>query len=211
MDHVLAGIKQSQARVSPLPKPRLQAGEFTTLSLQAYDPDVHLSLGDLALDSHTNPTLARVRIKQSKTDPFRHGVDIYLGDTGEHLCPVQALIQFLAFCLLGVGPLFRFQSGAPLTRSALVSHLQSALRHIGIDSSPFTGHSFRIGTATTAAARGLEDSLIQSLGRWKSAAYLAYIKIPCQQLASVSSLLASSGATSSTHQSLSSAPSASLP
>ena len=41
-------------------------------------------------------------------------------------------------------------------------------------------------------------------GRWKSVAYLVYIKIHHQQLAPVSSLLASSGATSSTHQSLSS-------
>ena len=138
------GIKRSQARVSPPPKPRLpvipdtlrclkpvwcstpanpdlimlwaaactgffgflRAGEFTTPSLQAYNPDVHLSLGDLVLDSHTNPTLVRVRIKQSKTDPFRHGVNIYLGTTVKDLCPVQALIQFLAFCLLGTGPLF---------------------------------------------------------------------------------------------------------
>ena len=44
-----------------------------------------------------------------------------------------------------MGPLFQFQSGTPLTTSALVSHLQSTLCHIGIDSSPFTGHSFCIG------------------------------------------------------------------
>ena len=40
--------------------------------------------------------------------------------------------------------------------------------------------------ATGPGTIGVEDSLIQTLGRWKSAAYLAYIKIPRQQLASVS-------------------------
>ena len=29
------------------------------------------------------------------------------------------------------------------------------------------GYSFRIGAASTAAPRGLEDSTIQTLGRWK--------------------------------------------
>ena len=35
----------------------LRAGEFTVPSPEAYDPEVHLNLGDLALDSHTHPTL----------------------------------------------------------------------------------------------------------------------------------------------------------
>ena len=34
------------------------------------DPEVHLSLSDLAMDSHSAPSLVRLRIKQSKTDSF---------------------------------------------------------------------------------------------------------------------------------------------
>ena len=52
--------------------------------------------------------------------------------------------------------------------------------------------SFRIGSATTAAACGIEDSLIQTLGHWKSAAYLRYIRIPREQLANLSVVLAKS-------------------
>ncbi len=51
-----------------------------------YEPDVHLSFEDLASDHPSSP---KVRIKASKTDPCRRGVDIYLGRTDTDLCPVQ--------------------------------------------------------------------------------------------------------------------------
>ena len=35
----------------------LRAGEFTVPSPATYDPEVHLNLADLALDSHSNPTV----------------------------------------------------------------------------------------------------------------------------------------------------------
>ena len=34
----------------------------------------------------------------------------------------------------------------------------------------------------TAASRGVEDAIIKTLGRWKSLAYLEYVKIPRDQL-----------------------------
>ena len=71
-----------------------------------------------------------------------------------------------------------------------MTYVQAALKMAGISPEAYTGHSFRIGAATTAAKCGIEeDSLIQTLGRWKSTAYLAYIKIPPQQLATVGRLL----------------------
>ena len=167
----------------------LRAGEFTVPTAGAYDKDIHLSLGDLATDSHSSPSLFRVRIKQSKTDPFRQGADIYLGSTSAAICPVQALLTYLEKRGPSPGPLFRFESGVPLTRAALVVHLHSALQQSGFDAVSYNGHSFRIGAATTAAKCGIEDSMIQTLGRWKSAAYLAYIKIPPQQLTSISTQL----------------------
>ena len=57
----------------------LRAGEFTVPTAQGYDPEVHLSLTDVAIDSHTTPSVVHLRIKQSKTDPLRQGVDISWG------------------------------------------------------------------------------------------------------------------------------------
>ena len=168
-------------------------GEFTTPSQQAYNPEVHLSVGDIAIESYTNPSMICLRIKQSKTDPFRQGVDIYMGRTEVEVCPVQAMVNYLAKRNPNPGALFLTKTSSPLTHSTLVSNLQMTLRHTRVQEeelSKFNGHSLRIGAATTAAKQGLEDSLIQTLGCWKSAAYKLYIKIPRSQLAEVSRTLA---------------------
>ena len=137
----------------------LRAGEFTVPSPGAYDPDTHLNLNDLAIDNHSNLASVRLRIKQSKMDPFRQGIDIFLGMT---------VIQYIGLWSPGPGPLFILNSGTPLTRGYLVTQLQVAVRKAGMDDSSYNGHSFCIGAATTAAQWGLQDSLIQTLGRRRS-------------------------------------------
>ena len=42
--------------------------------------------------------------------------------------------------------------------------------------SGYSGHSFRIGAATSAALGGLSVSEIQTLGRWKAMAVNLYIR-----------------------------------
>ena len=61
--------------------------------------------------------------------------------------------------------------------------VKKALESAGVNASEFNGHSFRIGVASAAAARSMEDCLIKTLGRWESNAYQRYIKIPRQELA----------------------------
>ena len=67
--------------------------------------------------------------------------------------------------------------------------LKGCLTWAGFDHSKFNSHSFRIGAATTAAAKGLEDCIIKTLGRWESAAYLKYVKILREQLLSYTRML----------------------
>lgn len=44
------------------------------------------------------------------------------------------------------------------------------------------GHSFRIGAATTATKKGIQDSLIRTLDHWESMAYQLYVTTPHEQL-----------------------------
>ena len=166
----------------------LRVGEFTVPSQSSYDPQVHLSLSDLSFDDHMAPTVVCLRIKQSKTDPFRQGIDVFVGATRKAVCPVDTLLLYLEVRSSTAGLLFIHADGIPLTRASLVSRLKQALCQVGIQPDTFNRHSFRIGA--TAAQGGVEDSLIQTLGRWKSDAYKLYIKIPRALLAEVSRSLA---------------------
>ena len=168
----------------------LRAGEVCTPSGASYDPSWHLCVQDLALDSHINPTKLFVTIKASKTDPFRQGSTVTLGKTDRLLCPISAILPYVAVRGSEAGPLFRFQDGSFLTRDTFVKGVRHLLMAAGIDPLPYFGHSFRIGAATTAAQAGMDAALIQTLGRWKSSAYQLYIRIPRDSLASVSTALA---------------------
>ena len=130
----------------------------------------------------------RVHIKSSKTDPFRVGCVIYVGRGNSIICPVAALGNFLALRGPSPGPLFCFANGRPLTRQRLSSMVQSILHSAGYHGS-YSGHSFWIGTATTAAARGVPNHLIKTLGWWSSDAYQRYIRTPIGILTHVSSQL----------------------
>ena len=76
-----------------------------------------------------------------------------------------------------------------LTRQRLVQAVKEALQREGVEQSKYNGHSFRIGAATTAAVNCLKDSIIKILRRWKNMAYLRYVRIPRDELASYSKLL----------------------
>ena len=70
-----------------------RAGEFMVNC--AFDPSIHLTIQDLQVDAEVNPSSLRVRIKSSKTDPFRQGCFIYLGRGQTSLCPISAILAYL--------------------------------------------------------------------------------------------------------------------
>ncbi len=168
----------------------LRSGEVTVASRSRYDPEAHLSEGDVRLGAGSPPQMVQVHLKSSKTDPFRRGVTVCLGRTGNILCPVNAIAAYLVARGREAGPFFTFSSGAPLSRESLVRWVRAALGAAGMDATKYSGHSFRIGAATTAALVGIEDSLIKTLGRWESAAYLLYVRVPREKLTAVAGKMA---------------------
>ena len=62
-------------------------------------------------------------------------------------------------------PLFLLADGMVLTHFKFVTSLQCLLTKVGLQAELYAGYSFRIGAAMTAAAAGLQDWLIQAMGR----------------------------------------------
>ena len=170
----------------------LRVGEFTCPTVNSFDGNIHLSPADISVDCSSAPSMLFVRLKQSKTDQLRQGVTIVLGKSEQFpLCPLSAVLSYLVVRGSATGPLFTWKNGLFLTRENFVAAVRKALETAGVDASDFNGHSFRIGAATTAASRGMEDSMIKTLGRWESDAYQRYVRIPRQELAYYTKILAS--------------------
>ena len=74
-----------------------------------------------------------MHIKAFKTDTFRKGVNIFLGRTSNPLCPVAALLAYVAIRGKSPGPLFCMANGAYLTRDLFVSEVRKALVAAGVD------------------------------------------------------------------------------
>ena len=165
----------------------MRAGEFTAVSVSTQSS---ICLSDVSVDSRRSPAVLCVHLRKAKTDPFGKGIDIFLGKTGQPLCPVTALLNFLLVRQAGEGPLLVLQDGTPLSRDLFIRKVRKALTLAQVDQRLYAGHSFRIGAATTAAAVGIPTHIIKMLGRWNSEAYLLYIRQPREALASVSARIA---------------------
>ena len=131
-----------------------------------------------------------VQIKQSKTDPFRHGVTLWLQKTDCTVCPVTGIFPYLAARGPHPGSLFITSNGTYVTRQFFYSSLSTLLTRICLPQNHFNTYSFRIGAATSAKAVNIPDIHIQTLGRWQSNAYQAYIKTPPTEIAAFSKIIA---------------------
>ena len=165
-------------------------GELLPDSLASFDPATGLVWGDVAVDSHSNPLMIQFHLKKSKCDQYGSGSNIVVGRTGNVLCPVTAILQYIKIRGDRPGPFFLDSSHTAVTKSQFIAQIREILSALGLPQHQYAGHSFRIGAATTAAAMGVEDSMIQALGRWHSAAFLQYIHTPKERLAGISKILA---------------------
>ena len=150
----------------------LRCGEFTAPSIVQFDSKLHLCLQDVAVDNLINPNFMLATIKVSKTDPYRKAKEftLRLTATGTDICPIKAVVQYLHLRGGQPGALFMLKNGSPLTRPLYSGWLKSRANRAGLQGN-YSGHSLRIGAATTAAQCGIPDHIIKTLGRWQSDAY----------------------------------------
>ncbi|XP_065915585.1 uncharacterized protein [Dysidea avara] len=168
----------------------LRVSEFTIPSKGSYNPSRHLSLQDVTVDNRIKPRLLQLFLKQSKTDPFKQGAQVYVGATDTTICPVKAVLSYLARRNSRPGPIFITKEGKGWTNSMFRSALQSLMGKLKLNRHHYNTHSFRIGAATSASLANISDTHIQMLGRWKSNAFQRYIRPPPTEVAKLSKSIA---------------------
>ena len=146
----------------------LRVSEYTSPYPHSFDPLQSLLREDISVVSDN---IVYVYIKQSKVDVFRFGCTLRVACTKTRHCAVCALRKLLVLHEFRHKPLFMFADGSFLTRSRLSTILA---RCFGLGD--ISTHSFRIGGASLAASNGLPDSVIKTLGRWSSDAFLQYLR-----------------------------------
>ena len=117
----------------------MRSGEITVPEGTHFNPEIHLTPKDISVDNVHNPAVLKIRLKSSKT---RQGIDLFIGRTCNSLCPVVAMMKYLAVRGTYEGPLFREANGTPLYRRNLVAQVKLALQQAGLNSSHYAGHSF---------------------------------------------------------------------
>ena len=161
----------------------LKVSEFTKASADFFNQSTDMLLSDIALDSRTSPTLVRITLKQCKNDQLRKGNNICLGKTSHEICPVKALVRYLAIWGDTPGLLFLLPSKKSLTRAYFSRALDKAFEELNMNPHHFNTHSYQIGATTSAKQAGVSDSVLKALGRWKSDTYLKYVRLSPLDLA----------------------------
>jgi integrase len=136
---------------------------------------VALDVGDI---EHVHQGIV-ITLRQSKTDQDGHGRRIGIPFGRRRWCPVAAFDAWLAVSSIVAGAIFRpvdrhgrVQKGR-LSGEAVSLVVQERVAAVGLDPSPYSGHSLRAGFATSAAQAGVLTSRIRAQTRHASEAMLA--------------------------------------
>jgi hypothetical protein len=147
-----------------------------------YDPAFELCTQDVQLVHRMGEGESLViKIKAPKEDKCGKSTIVDVFPSVPELCPVRAFKRWKE----GEKnweidqPMFRWESGQPLTCARLNSILRERLDgFVEGDVNNFSSHSFRIGAASMMGSLGFADEEIKALGRWSSRAFEGYLKLP---------------------------------
>ena len=119
-----------------------------------------------------------LHLMHTKTGQYGPGQTISVRQTGTATCPHAALLTYLQRRGNQPGPLFSFKDGSPLKSRDVNAVLKAALPNKSVRS-----HSLRIGAATLAGVNNTPDYVLKAAGRWRSSAYLRYVRTPVSERA----------------------------
>ena len=146
----------------------LRVGEYTSPTPTGFNTGRTFLRSDVRRDGQTFTLCLRM----SKTYQLRVGTDVVIGSTGNHLCPVSALVAYMRNTsnLARDAPFFQFASRRFLTPRDVNRELAR------IAGPSIRSHSLRSGGATRLAEIGAPTWQLQEAGRWCSYAFRRYIR-----------------------------------
>ncbi|MGH7238573.1 MAG: hypothetical protein ACREHG_00755 [Candidatus Saccharimonadales bacterium] len=122
-----------------------------------------------------------VHLKASKTDPFRQGIDITIATPETIKAVCDYIHRTTAQHLQHKSPFFSTTKGQAINRFWFMRRVNDLLQRCGYDIDQYSSHSFRKGGAVSLQNMGVEDSLIRTMGRWKSQAFHLYLRHPINE------------------------------
>ena len=119
------------------------------------------------------------KIKNPKEMAGRGFLNVEMFETKSFTCPVKAVEKLRAARNEKQNEPFSIRAkGKILTISKFNKVLQVLLKDIlKYEEGTISSHSFRSGVATAMARAGYQDNEIQRVGRWRSDAFLKYLKL----------------------------------
>lgn len=117
----------------------------------------------------------KVELRSAKNDQLRVGHTLFFtSDITTGINVVRTMFDWALASnpLAADRPVFAYESGGTyvtLTYDHIRNAVKGCARRMRLDVARFSTHSLRIGGASTLRAGGASDSLIQLLGRWRSA------------------------------------------
>ena len=136
----------------------------------------------------------QLRLKTTKTDPYGKGTTIEVGLCKPPMCTTLVIRTYLTMTSGDPhDPLFQYKDGRPLSKKTFVDEVRRLLESASTgNASSYSGHSFQIGAATSAAMAGAPDWQIHAMGRWKSDFVVRYIRHDSSAMKGLAKLLTSS-------------------
>ena len=95
-------------------------GEITVSTKSVFDPNRHFTGGDVSVNNVEQLSLLNAHLKFSKCDRFRKGIDIFVGSTGNKICPILACLAYITVRGSSPGPFFCLEDVSPLTKTMFV-------------------------------------------------------------------------------------------
>jgi hypothetical protein len=153
--------------------------EILAKTESTFDRDFTLLTKDVSLSLDAGQEVLHVKLKCPKESKTAAATIVDIFQNEGKLCPIKAFKKWMNLKFRDpLLPLFRLESGTPLTGSKMNIVMKQLLGPFTDPTIGFFGtHSFRIGIASMLGQIGFEDQEIMATGRWSSRVFERYLKL----------------------------------